>query len=302
MNSGAAQIPGPECARLVTLRSYAVLDTQPEPELDVLVQRVAETFQSRTAALTLLDAQRCYFFAKVGMAPEENVRDLPRSETFCHQTCSSSETLVVPDARADARFAQLSMVNRPDGYRFYAGANLVTPEGHTIGTLCVLDTVPRVPTALQLAALNQFSNDAMAVLERRRTGSSDPFPASPPPSRRTVLVVDDDPFIREFIREVLKLQTLRSLEAANGAEALATFRQHRQTIGLVLTDINMPVLDGLELVRALRREADPPAIAVMSGRLEGKVCTALAAENVTCILPKPFSGEYLRRALALLPA
>jgi len=302
MNSGAAQVPGPECARVAALRSYAVLESQPGPELDQLVQRVAETFQSRTAALTLIDTQRCYFFSKVGQAADENLRDLPRSETFCDRTCTGQDVLVVPDARADARFAQLGLVNRPDGFRFYAGTSLVTPEGHTIGTLCVLDTVPRTPTAEQLEALNQFSIQAMVVLERRRTGSRDPFPAPPLDKRRTVLVVDDDPFIREFIAEVLRMQQLRSLHAANGAEALAQFRQHRQTIGLVLTDINMPVLDGLELVRALRREADQPAIAVMSGRLEGKVISALAAENVTCILPKPFSGDLLQRALALLPA
>ena len=283
------------------MRRYGVFDVPPEPRIDELVQQLARTFQARTAAIAFVDSDRFRFYASVVGIGDDPLTELPRRQSFCQYTVDVSGVFFVTDARADARFADLPIVNRTDGYRFYAGTRLVTPDGHPIGTICVLDQNPRTPTPEQFDALQRYSTEVVALLERR--AGQTPARASPPrrSARRTVLVVDDEAFIRDFVVAVLRLQDLSALEAANGAEALALFRQHEASVGLVLTDINMPVMDGLELVHSLRNEAFPPAIAVMSGRFDQKTRTALAAENVTCLLPKPFVADNVNLALALLP-
>src|SRR5882672_12648105 len=107
-----------EHARLEALRRYAILDTGAEKEFDELVQQAARDCGYPTALLTLMDAHRCWFKATTGMKPvDAHVRELPREQTFCNYALSSSGILVVRDAREDARFARLPVVDRRDGYR-----------------------------------------------------------------------------------------------------------------------------------------------------------------------------------------
>ena len=123
-----------------------------------------------------------------------------------------------------------------------------------------------------------------------------------PPPHTTVLVVDDEASIRTFVSRIIEFRGLPTLTAANGTEALAIFCDHASAIGLVLTDLAMPQMDGLTLIRKLQDSSTPPPIAVMSGRLEPDFQRALDAAGITCILQKPFTLSDLDRALALLPA
>ena len=137
-------------ARLEVLRRYAILDTAAEPEFDAIVQQAVRETGYPTALLSLMDAERCWFKATASLKPAyHGLRELPRDQTICNHAFRSSDLFVVPDTRADARFARLPYVDCPDGYVAYAGAQLITPEGHSIGTLCLLDGVPREPTAAQ---------------------------------------------------------------------------------------------------------------------------------------------------------
>ncbi len=159
-----AAAASPEQARLRALRAYEVLDTPPEATFDELTALAARLLGAPVALLTLVDADRQWFKSRVGLALEETPRDI----AFCDMAIRGTGLLVVPDAMQDARFADNPLVTGPTGIRFYAGAPLVTPEGHAIGTLCVIDRRPRQVDAADLEALAVLARQAMAQLSLRR--------------------------------------------------------------------------------------------------------------------------------------
>ena len=160
-----APLPPNEGERLAVLRQYRVLDTPPEPAFDDLAQLAAGICQTPVALVSLVDETRQWFKSKIGLAAAET----PRNEAFCaHAILDKDTVLEVPDAVNDPRFADNSLVLADSAVRFYAGAPLVTPDGHPLGTLCVMDYVPRHLTAEQLAALRCLSRQVVAQLELRR--------------------------------------------------------------------------------------------------------------------------------------
>lgn len=292
-----------ESNRLRLLHAYGVLDTPPEAAFDELVAAAVRIFDCPAAALTFVARDRCWFKAQTGLG----VCELPRTYGLCAYAFSSSGVFIVNDAANDQRFRHLPLVTEA-GFRFYAGIPLITPEGPSLGTLCVLDRTPRTPTSAQLAELQTLAARAVLLLHHRKnspavTPTYRPAPAAAPVSPsvgRAVLVVDDEPAIRSFFLQVLKFKGLPAHCAADGIEALELYRAHRDEIGLVITDLNMPRLGGLDLIRTIRTDSGSPAIAAMTGRLEPEMARALAAEHVTHILSKPFSLEDLMPVLALL--
>ncbi len=284
-----------EHARLEALHRYAVLDTPPEPAFDEVVRRAVAETGYRTALLTLMAADRCWFKASAGLKPvDAGLCELPRHMTFCTHFFQSSGVFVVPDARTDVRFAGLPFISREDGYRSYAGVQLITPDGHSIGTLCVLDDRPREPTDAHRASLHRLAGEAMVLLEARR---SPPAPSAAPDRRIRALIVDDEPYLRLIAGEMLKHLGYAVVEAADGAEALDLFRRDPSGVQLVLTDLNMPGMHGMALVQELRREPRPPAIVVMSGRLDARTREELGIIGVTAMLSKPFTLDALHEAL-----
>lgn len=280
---------------------YGLLDTPPEAPFDRIVVEAAREFGVSAAAITLVTPERCWFKARVGLA----VTEVPITYGFCGYAYTSSGTVIVTDAERHSQFSRSPIVTE-NGFRFYVGVPLRSPEGHALGTLCVLDQVPLYPTPQQLERLRELATKVMELFESRRRPTSPLPPPAPkntmPPSRTTVLIVDDELSIRSFISRVIGFRGLPTLTAANGTEALAVFRDHASAIGLVLTDLAMPQMDGLALIRELQESSTPPPIAVMSGRLEPDFQRALDAAGITCILQKPFTISDLDRALALLPA
>ena len=116
------------------------------------------------ALITLVDSDRQWFKARVGVGPRETSRAI----SFCSHAINQYDLFVVQDATEDARFRDNPMVTGEPRIRFYAGAPLVTPEGHAIGTLCVADCVPRVLTEEQRQALDALRRQVQAQLELRR--------------------------------------------------------------------------------------------------------------------------------------
>lgn len=294
-----------ERARLAALRRYGVLDGGPDPALDELVRQTARACGYPTALLTLMEEHRCCFAAAAGLEPTDaRISALPREQTFCNRAFRSSGIFVVPDALADENFRRLPYVDRPNGYRAYAGVPLVTADGFSIGALCILDRVPREPTPAQRTILRELADRAMAMIEARRQDPAPPtkpmMPAAPA-ARRTVLVVDDEALVRGFVQQLLHRHGLTTLEAVDGLDALTRYRENAAVIGLVMTDLRMPVMDGLTLIRALKCEPNPPAIGVMSGQLDAKVRVTLHQEGVRCVLAKPFSIGEIAALVALVP-
>ena len=153
-----------EAARVAALHRYDILDTIPEQEYDDIARLASYICQTPVALISLVDTERQWFKAKVGLNAEQTSRDV----SFCAHAILQDEVLEIPDARADDRFAANPLVTGDMGLRFYAGAPLLTPDGHAVGSLCVVDRTPRMLTAEQKVALQALARQVMGQLELRR--------------------------------------------------------------------------------------------------------------------------------------
>ena len=159
-----APLPPDESARLQALREYEILDTAEEREFDDIATLGAQVCNTPIALISFVDENRQWFKSRIGLKQEGTSRDV----AFCAHALLSPEILQVPDTQADTRFADNDLVTGDPGMRFYAGAPLITPEGHTLGTLCVIDRVPRQLTVEQAQALQILSRHVMTQLQLRR--------------------------------------------------------------------------------------------------------------------------------------
>ena len=158
--------PDNEAERLRALQRYDILDSAPEAAFDDLVAIAAAICGMPMASVALIDADRQWFKARLGIEDPQT----PRDAAFCaHAILQPHETMVVPDARADARFRDNPYVTGAPGIRFYAGAPLLDADGLAVGTLCVMDGEPRTLEPQQQAALQALSRQVSALLELRRT-------------------------------------------------------------------------------------------------------------------------------------
>jgi len=157
-------VPKDERGRLADLDSYEVLDTPPEEDFDNLTLLAAHICSAPIALISLIDTDRQWFKSKVGTRLSETPRDI----AFCAHAILQTDLMIVPDATRDKRFAANPLVTRNPGVRFYAGAPLITPDQYVLGTLCVMDRVPRKLSQEQLTALRALSRQVMMQLDSRR--------------------------------------------------------------------------------------------------------------------------------------
>ncbi|NMG20472.1 PAS domain-containing protein [Brasilonema bromeliae] len=163
-----------EAARLEALLSYQILDTEPEEPFDALTRLAAYICQTPIALISLIDANRQWFKSKIGL----HATQTPRNIAFCnHAICAKrsseaiaqSDVFIVTDALTDERFATNPLVTCDPYIRFYAGVPLITSQGYALGTLCVIDYVPRELDSQQIEALQALASQVMTQLEQRCT-------------------------------------------------------------------------------------------------------------------------------------
>ncbi len=158
-----ADLPPDEAARIEELKQLKILDTAPESGYDDLVYLASQICGTPIALMSLIDTQRQFLKLRVGLSVPETARDV----AFCAHAILKPDVMIVPDATADERFADNPLVRSDPNIRFYAGALLVTSRGHAMGTLCVIDRVPRTLSAAQEKACRALGRQVVALLELR---------------------------------------------------------------------------------------------------------------------------------------
>jgi GAF domain-containing protein len=196
-------VPVSEKKRLKVLWQYDVLDTMPEEVFDDLTELAARICDAPIALITLVDENRQWFKAKVGVTINETSRDI----SFCGHAISQTDLFIVPDATKDKRFSNNPLVVSDPKIRFYAGAPLITPDGHALGTLCVIDNKPRELRPAQKQALRVLARHVMTQLELRHRSNQ---LAHADTERQKM---QDD--LRDAQREVAKLRDQLKRQEAN---------------------------------------------------------------------------------------
>ncbi len=159
-----AAIPKNEAQRLAALDRLELLDTEPEPEFDELVELAAAICGTPISLVTLVDDDRQWFKAVVGLDAVQT----PREVAFCAHSILQSNLFVVTDAAADERFFDNPLVMGEPYIRFYAGMPISSPEGLPMGTLCVIDHEPRRLSTLQRDMLEMLAKQVNARIELRQ--------------------------------------------------------------------------------------------------------------------------------------
>ena len=159
----SAPLPKDEKERLDALKSYQILDTLPEIDFDDFTKLASYTCGTPIALVSLVDESRQWFKSRFGLEATETPRDV----AFCSHTILQDDVFVIPDSHKDERFHDNPLAVGAPHVRFYAGAPLITPSGHKIGTLCVIDHNPREITEEQKEILQAIGRQVINQMELR---------------------------------------------------------------------------------------------------------------------------------------
>ena len=162
--SGVAPIPPNENERLKALAEYAIMDTATEEQFERLTKLAAIICEVPIAVITLLDSERQWFKSVVGL----DAKQTPRTISFCQHAIMDTTTFVVENATKDERFKENPLVTSAPDIRFYAGKPLVDDNGYALGTLCVIDSVPKQLNKTQLLALETLAAEVMDQIKSRK--------------------------------------------------------------------------------------------------------------------------------------
>lgn len=269
-----------ETARLGALRRYAILDTPRERDFDEVVRYAARLCDAPVAVINLIDADRQWFKAEVGLGVDET----PLDTSLCAHVILQDDFVEIPDTLADSRMSDNPLCigdGGEGGFRFYAGALLRSAEGYPIGTLCVLDTRTRTLSDLQRDGLQVLADQVVAQIELRAVLR-----------RETMLRREIDHRVKNSLQSVgsfVRLQR-RTVDGADAIDALTMVEQQVGTVA-VLHDLlgqttsseRIDLADYLSRVVALLAQTVPAGVAVDGGFASLQVAASVAVSLATVI-------------------
>lgn len=217
-----------EAARMNAVRRYDILDTPPDGAFDRIAAMAARLFDVPVASVTIVDADRIWFKAIHGL---DGVAQIGRDPGLCGSAILRDDTLVIPDTLTDPAACTNPLVTGPLGVRFYAGAPIITSDGHRLGTVNILDTKPRLITAADSATLDDLAAMVLDAMELRLSGLR---------------------LLREE-QERRKVQEEARAQAEQDTEAITAFAT---TLQRTLLPPALPAIPGLEL--ACHYQTDSP--------------------------------------------
>lgn len=223
MEPMSAGTPENEKRRLQVLWQYDVLDTIPEAVFDDLTELAANICEAPIGLISLVDEKRQWFKSKVGTTLNETSRDI----SFCGHAIQQSDLFIVPDATRDRRFANNPLVISEPKIRFYAGAPLITADGYALGTLCVIDKVPRELRPEQKQALRTLARHVVSQLELRRR-SRELHEAQQQNNRALDEVARLKTELAEARRELSRVSSLQPGPPLRPSKPTARSRSHHQ--------------------------------------------------------------------------
>lgn len=289
-------LPQDESSRLEALRSLRILETRPEQAFDDIVHLAAVICDTPIAKIGFVDQQRVWLKAKIGFEFDE----IPRERSFSTHAILKSDILHVPDPIEDATFRNNLLVTEI-GVRFFVGVPLITSSHQAIGALSVMDRLPHFLTTEQIDSLWILARRILDELEQRSTretpGSHQGIhlAATRLPSA-TIVVVEDDEIMRDLLQRTLERVGLTVLSASDGAEALALCQQHVGKIDLVVSDIVMPRLNGIEFSERIRAARPETKFLFITGFGDQFPELNDLVKSGASLLEKPFlPSEFLRR-------
>ena len=156
-------IPKNEAARLKNLCQYHIIDTPAEKAYDDITQLAASICGTPIALISFVDGDRQWFKSIVGLEASET----PREVSFCAYTILQAEIFVIPDTEKDPRFVHNALVTSDPYIRFYAGVPLITSQNYSLGSLAVIDHVPRELEAQQIESLKVLARQVVKLIELR---------------------------------------------------------------------------------------------------------------------------------------
>ena len=282
-----------ELARQRALDTYRIVDTLPERAYDDIVRVAAVVCDVPIALVSLIDRDRQWFKAQVGL----DVHETPRDEAVCDHAIRQPDTLLeVPDLARDPRFADYPAVLGEIGARFYAGMPLVTPGGAAIGTVCVIDREPRVLGSEQRGALEALARLTMNLLEGRQRDRvlerATLLPKAEPGSDRrpgyTVALFEVQGYA-DLVRSKGERMSEKALEALDHALE-AGLRRGIDSINRVTGSAEfVAVLHGDDVHVVLKRLREAAARVAGSAGLEVRMGSAASADGT-----EPLERVYVR--------
>ncbi|GAB2567006.1 sensor histidine kinase [Paractinoplanes abujensis] len=278
-----------EQRRLTALRNYEVLDTDPESDFDDIAVLAAQLCRTPIAAVSLVDEDRQWFKARVGI----EICESGREHAFCAHAMYGDDVMQVPDARLDPRFADNPLVTGELGVVFYAGAPLISSTGEPLGSLCVIDREPRLLTPAEVQGLRTLARHVMAQLELRQYARG--LDAANERLRDADRIKDE--FISRVTHELrtpltsingyLEMLAEDGLEPSTGEEFLSRIRRNSDRLMALVDDMLLAAQTGRDELRLTKRMLDlselSRAAVVRNGvlaRTRGLTITADAPEPV----------------------